>query len=177
MNSADELVTFWLDAGPDKWFTQDDAFDEAIRERFEGTHHAAARGELDGWAATPEGALALVLLLDQVPRNIYRNSAHAYATDPLARIQAGNALARGDDQQVQEILRQFFMLPFEHAENLADQDRAVALAGKLSDEKLKYALEHRDIIRRFGRFPYRNRALGRTNTPEEQAWLDAGGGF
>ena len=177
MNGPDELIAFWCDAGAAKWFARDVAFDAEIRRRFEPAHHAAARGELDAWAATAQGALALILLLDQVPRNCFRDSAHAFATDPLARQRAARAIDRGDDQQVAESLRQFFLLPFEHAEDLVDQERSVELARTLGGEPLEYALAHREVIRQFGRFPHRNRALGRANTPAEQDWLDAGGGF
>ena len=177
MKGPDELIAFWRDAGVAKWFARDEAFDAEIRQRFEPAHHAAARGELDAWAVTAEGALALILLLDQVPRNCFRDSAHAFATDPLARRHAACAFDRGDDRQVPELLRQFLLLPFEHSEEPADQERSVELAHALGGETLAYALAHRELIRRFGRFPHRNRALGRMNTPAEQEWLDAGGGF
>lgn len=175
-----DVVAFWLQAGPKAWFAKDDAFDEQIRARFGPLHLRASTGELGGWAATAEGALALLLLLDQFPRNMYRGSAHAFATDPLARSVAEAALARGFDQAVDPILRPFFYLPFEHSERLADQDRGVALCQKLKDDAgdadtLRWALLHRDIIARFGRFPHRNRCLGRQTTPEEQAFLDGGG--
>ena len=137
-----------------------------------------ARGELDGWLRDADGALALVLLLDQIPRNIFRSSAHAFATDPLARLHAGAAIAAGFDAQVDPALRLFFYLPFEHSETLDDQDRSIALFKSLGPGAyLDYAIIHRDVIARFGRFPHRNRALGRASTPDEQAWLNAGGGF
>ena len=125
-----------------------------------------------------EGALALLLLLDQFPRNCFRQSAHSYATDGLARHYARRALAAGHDAAVEPLLRAFFYLPFEHSEDMADQERAVELFGAPGmEEYLPYAIAHRDVIARFGRFPHRNRALGRDSTAEEQAWLDAGGGF
>lgn len=171
-----DVIDFWTEAGPQKWFVRDAAFDDAIRSRFGELHFAAARGELHGWRETPEGALALLILLDQFPRNIFRGSAHAFATDPLARGVTRAAIARGFDQQVDGALRSFFYLPFEHSENLTDQDEGVALCEALGDpETLKWAILHRDIIARFGRFPHRNRALGRETTPQEQAFLDEGG--
>ncbi|MFZ5636481.1 MAG: DUF924 family protein [Pseudomonadota bacterium] len=172
------IVGFWRDAGPSKWFAKDAAFDAELRERFLDDHFAAARREHEALLDDADGALALILLLDQVPRNVFRDSAHAFATDPLAREYADRAIAAGHDLRVDPALRVFFYLPFEHSEDLADQDRCVALVAGMGDANyLKYAEAHRDVVRRFERFPHRNRALARTNTPEEQAWLDAGGGF
>ncbi|MBW3560610.1 MAG: DUF924 domain-containing protein [Proteobacteria bacterium] len=177
MNTPQDIVAFWREAGPGKWFAGGDAFDREIIARFSETHHGAARRELEGWAETAEGSLALVLLLDQFPRNMFRRSAHAYATDSLALLFADRALARGDDQATEPGLRAFFLLPFEHSEDIAHQERAVRLAEALGDpETLDWALRHQDAIRRFGRFPGRNAALGRETTPEEHAWLKAGGG-
>lgn len=178
MKPYDEVVAFWRDAGPARWFTRDDAFDADFRRRFEAVHFAAARRECDAWMDSAEGALALLIVLDQFPRNGFRDSAHAYATDPLARAYAARAIDAGFDTAVDPVLRVFFYMPFEHSETMADQDRAVALITAMGDATYtQYAEAHRDVIRRFGRFPHRNRALGRDNTPEEQAWLDAGGGF
>jgi uncharacterized protein (DUF924 family) len=172
------IVAFWHAAGPSKWFARDDAFDAELRARFLDEHFAAARREREALLDDAEGALALILLLDQVPRNVFRDSAHAYSTDPLAREYANRAIEAGFDLRVDPALRIFFYLPFEHSEALADQDRAVALCEALGDANyLKYAQAHRDVIRRFGRFPHRNRALARVNTAEEHVWLDAGGGF
>ncbi len=174
-----DVVEFWRSAGPERWFKKDDAFDAVIRGRFEAAHHAAARGEYDDWVETAEGALALLILLDQFPRNLYRGSAHAFATDPLARKFALEAGARGWDKQFEAILRPFFHLPFEHSESLADQALGVTLCEaqerEVGDSNLKWALIHQDIIVRFGRFPHRNHALGRATTAEEQAFLDEGG--
>lgn len=137
---------------------------------------AAARGQYDGWADTAEGALALLILLDQFPRNLFRGSAHSYATDGKARAVARAAIARGFHREVAPELRQFFLLPFEHSESLADQDEARRLADELGDpDTRKWADIHRDIIARFGRFPHRNAALGRETTPAEQEFLDDGG--
>ncbi len=175
-----DVLGFWTAAGPDKWFARSDAFDAAIRLKFEPVHMAAARGQHDAWAAEPEGALALVILLDQFPRNLYRGGGHAFATDGKARAIAKAAVAAGFDRQVDPTLRSFFYLPYEHSESLADQDACIALFEALQVETgdtdgLKWALMHRDIIARFGRFPHRNPALGRTTTAAEQAFLDEGG--
>lgn len=176
MTDAAEIVGFWRDAGAGKWFARDDAFDAALRDRFLDAHMAAARGEHDGWLEDAEGALALVLLLDQIPRNIFRDTAHAFATDPLARLAASVAIARGWDASFAPDLRAFFYLPYEHAEDGADQARSLALFDALGDpDLLKWARLHADIIGRFGRFPHRNRALGRVSTPEEVAFLEGGG--
>jgi uncharacterized protein (DUF924 family) len=171
-----DVLGFWRQAGPQKWFSHKPAFDEAIRLKFEPVHHAAARGEYDAWAETAEGALALLILLDQFPRNLYRRSAHAYATDPKARSVARHAVEAGHDRAVEPELRNFFYLPFEHSEDLADQDYGLALCTEAGDAgNLKWARIHREIIARFGRFPHRNPALGRSTTAEEQAYMDDGG--
>jgi uncharacterized protein (DUF924 family) len=178
--SPSEVVAFWREAGAAKWFAKDDAFDAAIRERFEALHLAAARGELAEWSEKSEGALALLLLLDQFPRNLFRGSAHAFATDPLALSLARAAIAAGHDAAAPADLRVFFYLPFEHSEALADQDHCVALCQALDAETgsewAKWAKLHRDIIVRFGRFPHRNAMLGRESTEEELVFL-ADGGF
>lgn len=174
--TPNDILGFWKKAGPAQWYAAKPAFDEAIRLKFEPVHHAAARGEYDKWAETPEGALALLILLDQFPRNLYRKSGHAFATDPKARAIARAATEKGWHLQLEPELRQFMVLPFEHSEDIADQDLSIALAEELDDaEMLKWAVIHRDIIVRFGRFPHRNPALGRTTTAEEQAFLDDGG--
>ena len=176
---ASAIIAFWRDAGPALWYAKDDAFDATIRERFEADHHAAARGEYAAWTADWQGSLALLLLLDQFPRNLFRGSAHAYATDPLARYLASHAVKQGHDQQCPEELRVFFYLPFEHSESIADQDRCIALCDALDhasgSDWAKWARLHRDIIARFGRFPHRNAAQGRMTTDEEQTYLDEGG--
>ena len=173
------VVAFWREAGMGKWFRGGSAeFDAECRARFHDLHHTAARRELGHWMDDAEGALALVLLLDQIPRNIFRGSGHAFATDPLALHYATRALDAGFDAQIEPALRFFFYLPFEHSEALADQERSVALFEALGDaEFLGYARRHLDPIARFGRFPHRNPMLGRNTTAEEQAYLDAGGGF
>jgi uncharacterized protein (DUF924 family) len=173
--SADDVLAFWREAGYDKWFTRDDAFDATIREHFLPTYEAAAAGKLSAWEATAEGALTLCIVLDQFPRNMFRGDARTYATDPLARAAANRALKRGYDQDVPSELRGFFFLPFMHSEDLGDQERCVKLYSEAESDDLKYAERHRDIIKRFGRFPHRNPVLGRTTTPQEQAFLDEGG--
>lgn len=174
--SAAEVISFWRDAGPDRWFTKDAAFDAQIRERFFDTYEAAAAGKLSGWEHSAQEALALVILLDQFPRNMFRGDARAFATDPLALAVAAGAIVRGFDSQVPVELRSFFYLPFEHSENLADQERGIAFYRAAGDaDGLKWAEIHADIIRRFGRFPHRNAVLGRSTTPQEQKFLDDGG--
>jgi uncharacterized protein (DUF924 family) len=174
---AAQVVAFWRDAGPDQWFARDEAFDARFREHFLTAHFAASRRELEHWMDDAQGMLALVLLLDQFPRNCFRGSGHAYATDPLARHYAKRAVDAGLDARVDPVLRVFVYLPFEHSEDAADQARSIELMGNVDAGYLQYAVAHRDVIERFGRFPHRNRELGRENTPDEQAWLDAGGGF
>jgi uncharacterized protein (DUF924 family) len=173
--SAFSVVEFWREAGPSLWFAKDKEFDRRFRERLLSTHEAAARGELDGWLATPTGALALILLLDQFPRNAFRGTPRMYATDLKARTAAAAAIDAGHDRAVPKDLRLFIYLPFGHSEQLADQERSVRLAEILGEPDLSHARRHRDIIRRFGRFPHRNPILGRSMTAEEQRYLDAGG--
>ncbi|HEY5072389.1 MAG TPA: DUF924 family protein [Caulobacteraceae bacterium] len=176
--AAEEIIAFWREAGPRKWFAKDEAFDATIAARFASVHHEAARGEHDAWIETPDGALALVLLFDQFPRHIFRGSAHAFATDPLARSRARAALDAGHDLAVDPGLTSFFYMPFMHAEDLADQDLGVELFERLEREgqgSARWARDHRGIIARFGRFPHRNARLGRATTAEEHAFLDGGG--
>jgi uncharacterized protein (DUF924 family) len=171
-----EIVTFWREAGPDKWFEAEHEFDLTVRSRFLAVYEAAAAGRLAVWQESNEGALALVLLLDQFPRNMFRGEARAFATDAMARAVADRALARGFDQATDSTMRSFFYLPFMHSEALADQDRCVRLYEALDDaEQLRYAREHCDVIKKFGRFPHRNRALGRSTTQAEQVFLDDDG--
>jgi len=178
MTSAAEVVRFWREAGMQAWFNGGEGFDRECEARFLQAHLVAARREHEDWLDDAEGALALLLLLDQIPRNVFRGSGHAFATDGLARHYAGRALAAGHDAAVEPALRAFFYLPFEHSEDAADQRRSVELFGTADMASYReYALAHQEVIARFGRFPHRNRALGRASTPEEQAWLDAGGGF
>lgn len=172
---AAAVVDFWREAGESRWFARDEAFDCECA-RFLATHHAAARRELEAWMGSAEGALALLVLLDQIPRNVFRGSAHAYATDGLARHYAARAIASGFDSAVEPALRVFFYLPYEHSEDMDDQRRSVDLHRTLPGEQADHwAVLHLDIIHRFGRFPHRNAALGRATTTDEQAFLDGGG--
>ena len=170
-----DVLDFWRAAGPTRWFRRDEGFDSQFRARFLGAHEAALRGELHDWAGHADGSLALLILLDQFPRNAFRGTTRMFESDAQARDIARDAVARGFDLGVEELLRNFFYLPFTHSEELTDQDLGVELAGRLGGEALRYALLHRDIIEKFGRFPHRNGILGRTTTPAEQLFLDAGG--
>ncbi|RWB53060.1 DUF924 family protein [Mesorhizobium sp.] len=169
------VTKFWRNAGEDAWFEKNDAFDADFRNRFLELHYAVARRECDDWNAHAEGSLALMILLDQFPRNCFRGTGHMYATDPLARHFADRAIAAGHDLALDQALRVFLYLPFEHSESLSDQQRSVELTAARAPDYLKYAKEHLEIIQRFGRFPHRNRMLGRETTAEERAFLDGGG--
>lgn len=169
------IIAFWRDAGPDRWFRKDPDFDRAFIRYAEASHLRAAARQLDDWNATPEGALALQLLLDQFPRNAWRDTAHAWATDPLAQHFVLQALDAGLDAAIEPALRQFCYMALMHAEDLPLQRHCVGLFEQLGGPGLPYARDHCAIIERFGRFPHRNRALGRQTTAEEQAFLDAGG--
>lgn len=186
---ADAVLAFWFGTGQARgrprreWFRKDGAFDEEIRRRFGALHARAAARELEPWRASPEPMLALVVVLDQFSRNLHRGQAAAFAQDAYARECAAEAIAHGFDIALWPVERQFLYLPFEHSESSADQDRAVdAMRSLESFEEtrgvLEWAQKHRAIIRRFGRFPHRNAALGRASTPEETAFLaQPGSGF
>lgn len=173
--AAGEVVAFWREAGPERWFAKSSEFDQRFRGRFLALHEAAARGELPSWLANPESALALCLLLDQFPRNAFRGTPRMYATDAMARSVADSAIHCGHDRAIEPALALFMYLPFGHSEDLADQQRSVELSRRLGQPSLAHAEGHRDIVRRFGRFPHRNPILGRTMSPEEQRFLDEGG--
>ena len=173
--SAEAVIQFWKQAGPKRWFAKDDEFDATFRDSFHATHMQAARRELEDWLTTADGALALLILLDQYPRNAFRGTAHMFATDPLARLYARKMVDAGLDQQVEPQLRAFCYLPFEHSEDPQDQQRSLALNQQLDASTYHWAKEHADIIERFGRFPHRNGVLGRASTDEELAFLKAGG--
>jgi len=173
--SPSDIVTFWRNAGYERWYAKDDAFDQELRDRFMGTWEAARDGKLTAWQDSDEGALALLIVLDQFPRNMFRNDARAFSTDALARSVAARAIAEGRDRRIEQGMRSFMYLPFEHSEDMADQERSIALFEPLGADSLKWAVLHADIIRKFGRFPHRNAVLGRTTTPEEAAFLDEGG--
>jgi Uncharacterized protein conserved in bacteria len=174
------VIDFWFrKLTPAHWFTRNDTLDREIRDRFLDLHLELSRNVPDEWRASAEARLALIIVFDQFPRNMFRGSPHAFATDVLAREEARIAVATGADQAVEEGWRQFFYLPFEHSESLEDQDRSVALFTALGDPSgIDYAVRHRDVIAKYGRFPHRNRILGRENTPEEAAYLaQPGAGF
>lgn len=168
-----EILNFWFNEPvKNHWFQSTDEIDQTIRDRFEGVWREAAAGRLDHWAEGPEGALALVIVLDQFPLNMFRGRAEAFASEDKARAVAEWALDRGWDRELPLEQRHFIYLPYMHSEALADQERSVALYEESGlEDGLKWARHHRDIVRRFGRFPHRNAALGRESTPEEAAWL------
>lgn len=182
-----EVLDFWFGEPRGKsrveWFRKDAAFDALIRERFGALHAAAARHELEAWRANAESMLALVVVLDQFSRNLHRGDARAFAQDEHARACAVEALMRGDDLGLLPVERQFLYLPFEHSEDRADQARCVDLMRSLeafgeTRGLSGWAVKHREIIERFGRFPHRNAALGRVSTPEEVEFLkQPGSGF
>jgi uncharacterized protein (DUF924 family) len=172
-----DVLDFWWQAGPEKWFARSEAFDTAIRERFLTLMEAARAGDLDDWAGTPHGALALLILTDQFPRNVFRNDPRAFAADSKAVELADLALDRGFDRAFPKAVRVFFYLPYEHAEDIGLQEKAVDLCRRTGEQAyFHYALLHMDVIRRFGRFPHRNAVLGRATTDAEAAYL-ADGGF
>lgn len=179
MLSVEAVLGFWF-SGPASrhWFSSTPAFDSVIRERFETTWRQARDGALRGWEQTPAGALALVIVLDQFPLNMYRGKAESFSTEAQARAVAERAIGRGFDRQLSGDQRAFLYLPFMHSESLADQERSVALFRAAGLEKnLGFALGHRDIVQRFGRFPHRNRILGRDSSAEELEWLASPGAF
>ncbi|MDZ7712345.1 MAG: DUF924 family protein [Rhodovibrio sp.] len=174
------LLDFWFD--PESrpyWFDSTPDFDAQLRDRFLGLYEDAAGGGLTGWRADGRGCLGLVLLLDQLPRNVFRGTPQAFETDSQARAVTRYALDMAFDQQLDEAQRLFLYLPLEHSEELDDQDRSVALIRQLESEPgwRDYARKHRDVIARFGRFPHRNAILGRASTPEERAFLEDGPGW
>ncbi len=185
MIASDDVLEFWFAGDGTRyraaWFKQDPAFD-AECARFADALHAARDGAFDHWAATPRGMLALIVLLDQFSRNLHRGSPDSFAADAQARALARDAVARGFDRVLHPVERSFVYLPFEHSEDLADQHESVrlfeALRLALGDSTVEYAYRHRDLIRRFGRFPHRNAALGRESTAEEVRYLaEPGAGF
>jgi uncharacterized protein (DUF924 family) len=189
MTTPGAVLKFWFADGPDTWrtawFKRDDAFDAAIAANFAATLQEATTGAHDVWAEAAEGALALAIVLDQFPRNLFRGHARAFAADAQALTLARAAIARRHDLALTPNQRVFLYLPFEHSEAMADQDTAVTLFEGLRDTPslaaangaIDYAWRHRAVIRQFGRFPHRNATLGRASTPDELAWLAAGGGF
>lgn len=172
---AGQIIDFWTQAGPAMWFAKDAEFDRQFREKFLALHEAAMRGELQHWEASANETLALLLLLDQFPRNAFRDTPRMYSSDGLARKIANAAIDKGFDREVPLELRLFMYLPLGHSEDLGDQERSVVLSRGLGEPNLSHAMGHRDIIKRFGRFPHRNPILGRTMKPDEQKFLDEGG--
>ena len=171
-----DILAFWREAGRKRWYEHDDAFDAEVRRRFLPLWQKAIAGELASWQDSDDGTLALVIVLDQFPRNMFRGTSEAFASDGLARDVARRAIDRGVDARVDPVLLEFLYLPFMHSEHLPDQLHCVALFQTTENaENLKYARAHAEIIQRFGRFPHRNRLLGRDTTAEEQAFLDSGG--
>jgi len=181
MTTQDDVLDFWFAGNPtarrQEWFEKSTEFDSACA-RFADVLRDGKTGAFDHWAETPRGTLALVILLDQFSRNLHRNSPEAFVADAKARQVARAAVARGFDQMLNAVERMFIYLPFEHSEDLADQEDSVRLFMSLGEEMTRYAADHRDVIRRFGRFPHRNAALGRASTPDELAYLaQPGAGF
>ena len=179
---ARSILTFWFGRGErdKRWFEKSEAFDDEVRRRFLGLHEQGARGALASWKDQPGECLALIVLLDQLPRNMFRGTPRAFATDGLALDAARHALAKGYDHAMRPAERMFLYLPFEHAESLPEQQMACELTKPLeafpeTDDVYRYAVAHRDIIARFGRFPHRNAILGRESTPEEIAFLKGPG--
>lgn len=180
MTRPEEILEFWLDeVGTKGWYEQSDALDETIRQRFLGAWEEACEGKFSLWLTYPSGALAYIILMDQFPRNMFRNDGRAFASDRIALAAAKSAIEKGWDMRIDEPARQFFYLPLMHSENLCDQDRSVRLICKRMEDNresnLLHARAHREVIRRFGRFPYRNDALARTPTELERAYVRAGG--
>lgn len=175
--SPEEVIAFWEQAGPEAWYTQDDAFDQQIRDRFGDLWEAARGGACEGWPSNAKGALAKIILLDQFPRNMFRNDPRAFATDEKAKKVACYAIDRGWDLKFDGLMRQFFYMPFMHSERIADQDHCVRLMKERMTEgnNLLHARAHRQIIRAFNRFPYRNETLGRKSSPAEVEFLTNGG--
>lgn len=173
------ILDFWFSPEMQPfWFQKSDDIDRQIIQLFGETYEAAHGGRLDHWLAAPDEALALVIVLDQFPRNMFRGSARSFESNDLALRAARIALDRGFDAALDTQRRQFFYLPFMHSEDLDDQDRSVRLYEGLGNEfALGFAREHRDIVARFARFPHRNAVLGRDNTPEEEAFLETHQGF
>ncbi len=178
MTTPEDVLAFWLDeVGPEGWYQGSDELDQTIRDRFEGAWNEAKAGALGLWLTYPSGTLAYIILTDQFSRNLFRDSGTAFSTDRSARAAAKAAISRRWDMRIAEPARQFFYMPLEHSENLCDQDRAVRLMKTRLPETpgmLLHAKAHREIIRSFGRFPFRNKALGRQTTETEAEFIEHG---
>lgn len=178
MSDSEQILAFWFDEiGPEGWYNGGDAVDEACRSRFLDVWRKGRDGALTDWAIAPRSALALVILLDQFPRNMFRGSGESFATDDRARALSKWVIGRGLDASLDPDARQFMRLPLMHSESLPDQEQCVrqCLLGEAADNYLLHARAHRDVIRRFGRFPFRNDALERRTSAREEAWLGDGG--
>lgn len=177
--APDTVLDFWFkEARPEQWFKKDLVFDELIRTRFEQLFEQARNGELAKWRATPEGRVAEIIILDQFPRNIYRGTPQAFATDTLALERAQETVAVGDDLKVSPLYRRFLYMPYMHSESVEVHGKALELFKKLGDEGgLRFEIEHKIIIDRFGRYPSRNEILGRQSTSEELEFLKTNKGF
>ncbi len=180
MANPEEILAFWLDeVGPDGWYGGGEALDAEIKLRFEDDYRRACDGALSLWLTYPSGTLAYIILTDQFPRNMFRGTAESFATDGISMAAAKMAIAKGWDQKIDEPARQFFYLPLMHSECLVDQDRAVRLImtrmPETGESNLLHAKAHREVIRKFGRFPYRNEALGRETKDAESEFLEQGG--
>ncbi|WP_146345103.1 DUF924 family protein [Falsiphaeobacter marinintestinus] len=180
MIGPEEILNFWLDEkGPGSWYIQDDTLDAEIRTKFEAAWEGAADGRYSLWLTYPSGALAYIILTDQFPRNMFRGDGKSFATDKAALAAAKAAVDKGWDLKIDEPARQFFYLPMMHSENLCDQERCVRLMCERMPEggasNLLHARAHREIIRKFGRFPYRNAALSRSTTRTEADYVSDGG--
>ncbi len=176
--AAEDILKFWLEEiGPEGWYEPSEALDARIRSRYEALWNKARAGELRTWICAPRSALALIILLDQFPRNMFRGEARAFASDRKALEVAKKAVARGFDLRIDGPARQFFYLPLMHSETLADQDKCMRLLlmNLPLAEQILHSKAHREVIRRFGRFPTRNEALGRSTTPAEGEYLSQGG--
>ncbi|WP_211212110.1 DUF924 family protein [Kiloniella laminariae] len=170
----EEVLEFWFAEGMDqRWFVKDPEFDALIRDKLLPLYEQAAAGELESWRRDGRGCLALCILLDQAPRNLFRNDPRSFATDGYALQVARDAVSRGWDESLQEEEKVFLYLPFEHSEELEDQRTSLELFAGIGRASgwYSYAVRHEEIIRRFGRFPHRNAVLGRETTPEEAAFL------
>lgn len=177
MTKPDDVLEFWASVGKAGWWSKSDDVDRQIVEQFSNAHARAVAGEIDDWMSTADGALALIIILDQFSRNMFRGDAKTFAQDAKALEIAKEAVRNGQDKLCREDLRLFFYLPFEHSESILDQNKSVLLMHSIGNvpDNMKAVLEHREIIQRFGRFPHRNAVLGRHTTPAEQAYLDGGG--
>lgn len=176
MRSAQDVIDFWfVEHSSEDWFGRKPAFDTALAARFAETHAAVARAEAWEWRATPDGRLAEIIVLDQFSRQLHRDSPEAFAQDKMAVVLAQEAIAAGADQAIEAERRMFLYMPFMHAESLVLQDEGVKHFAQFSAEQQEFMTSHRDTIARFGRFPFRNAALGRTSTPDELAYMKAQG--